>query len=45
MSDLMKKLQEKFTVRLFPARVYEEVEKEIENKGNKKYVLLINQLL
>lgn len=33
MNDLMKILQEKFTVQLFPTRVYEEAKKEIEKKG------------
>ena len=39
----MKSLQEKFTVQLFPTRVYEEAKKEIEKKGNKNmYYSLIN---
>lgn len=36
MNDLMKKLQEKFTVKLFPARVYDEAEKEIEKETERK---------
>ena len=43
MNDLAKSLQEKFTVQLFPTRVYEEAEKETEKKGNKNmYYSLIN---
>ena len=36
MNDLMKSLQEKFTVNLFPARVYEEEQSETENEQNER---------
>lgn len=36
MNDLMKKLQERFTVQLFPTRVYKEAEKESEKKTERK---------